>query len=415
MSNFNSLIYQYDRKFLTFINHICLHLNKSNRKFYIDICYGIVKSNSLVLSKIAFCLDEDVLLKKSVERLSKHLKEEIDDITMLSFHKYSLSLMNNDLKVFCVDDSDITKPYGKEFEALGKVKDASSINGEIKNGYKVSSIIGLSKTYKHPLPFYGEIYSSKVKGYKSDNTYTIKGLDIVTSYLKEYEAIFVFDRGYDDNKFIDYFKNKHQYFVIRLKNQRKVIDNKKKIKINEYAKSIKGRYRISITYKSKKQTAKIGYKKIKLNGLKEEYTIIVSYLNNNEEPMILLTNKEVNDRDSALSILYNYSSRWKIEEFFRFKKEELDFEDFRVRSLNSINHIAFCLDLDTTFLTSIIEKHDDFYLKVMSYSKALKANSYIKYYQLLSGINAILGHKEKGIRNKEEIRHRKTNKQLQLF
>ena len=83
------------------------------------------------------------------------------------------------------------------------------------------------------------------------------------------------------------------------------------------------------------------------------------------------------------------------------QKRRINFEDFRVRSLNSINHIAFCLDIVVTFLTSLIEKNDEFYLKVMSHSRALKSYSYIKYYQLLSGINVILGHKEMGIRNKE--------------
>ena len=52
----------------------------------------------------------------------------------------------------------------------------------------------------------------------------------------------------------------------------------------------------------------------------------------------------------------------------------------------------------------------------MKYSKNLKDDkSYIKFYQLISGIITILGHKEKGIKNKEKIEHRKKEKQLSLF
>ena len=35
--------------------------------------------------------------------------------------------MPTDLKLFIVDDTDVTKLYGKRFESLGRVKDGSAI------------------------------------------------------------------------------------------------------------------------------------------------------------------------------------------------------------------------------------------------------------------------------------------------
>lgn len=135
-----------------------------------------------------------------------------------------------------------------------------------------------------------------------------------------------------------------------------------------------------------------------------------------KEPIMLLTNKQISSKEDVIAIVRYYCSRWKIEEYFRFKKVEFEFEDFRVRSLNSINHLTLCLDLAIIYLTILIENKSDLYFKLIELSKNLKdEKSYLKYYQLISGIITLLGHKEMGIKNKEKIEKRNTTKQLTLF
>lgn len=108
-------------------------------------------------------------------------------------------MMNkNGLKVFSVDDTDVVKIYGKCFESIGKVKDGSSINGRIEKGYRVSYITALTGISKHPMPIYDVFHSETQPGFKSINIYTFNGLEFVCSRLKEYEPVFVFDRGYND-------------------------------------------------------------------------------------------------------------------------------------------------------------------------------------------------------------------------
>ena len=54
---------------------------------------------------------------------------------------------------------------------------------------------------------------------------------------------------------------------------------------------------------------------------------------------MLLTNKKIESKNDVIQIVMYYTSRWKIEEHFRFKKYEFGFENFRVRKFNSIkNH-----------------------------------------------------------------------------
>ena len=52
-----------------------------------------------------------------------------------------------------------------------------------------------------------------------------------------------------------------------------------------------------------------------------------------ETPMMLATNKGIKSKEDAIGIVRNYMSRWRIEEYFRFKKQQFGFEGFRVRSL----------------------------------------------------------------------------------
>ncbi len=55
MSNYSKLIDEFDRYLLYYIDKIITSLPKSNQKFYIDIKYGILKSKSIIFSKILFC------------------------------------------------------------------------------------------------------------------------------------------------------------------------------------------------------------------------------------------------------------------------------------------------------------------------------------------------------------------------
>jgi len=53
-------------------------------------------------------------------------------------------------------------------------------------------------------------------------------------------------------------------------------------------------------------------------------------------PLMLITDLKSEDRRLAVAVTKVYLMRWRIEEFYRFKKQQLDFGGFSVRSLNSI-------------------------------------------------------------------------------
>lgn len=155
--------------------------------------------------------------------------------------------------------------------------------------------------------------------------------------------------------------------------------------------------------------------KCKLREYKEYVWVVISYMDNNPDPLILITNKPLTTKDDITQMVYRYSSRWRIEEYFRFKKTELGFENFRVKTLDSINNLTFALDIAIMLLAIIIDEDSEYlYKSLKRYEKSIKENVSIEFYRILSSINTILGMNKNGVKNYKPIRDTKP-KQLSLF
>ena len=84
--------------------------------------YGILASKSCLLTDIVDRLDEPSKKVNSVERLTRHLNNGIPRQALISY----LSTIRKwvpDKPVIHIDDSDVVKPKGRCFEALGLVRD----------------------------------------------------------------------------------------------------------------------------------------------------------------------------------------------------------------------------------------------------------------------------------------------------
>ena len=68
--------------------------------------------------------------------------------------------------------------------------------------------------------------------------------------------------------------------------------------------------------------------------------------------MMLATNKEIRSKDDVIRIARAYFSRWRIEEYFRCKKQTYQFENFRVRKLEAINALNFYITLAMAFFSA---------------------------------------------------------------
>lgn len=66
--------------------------------------------------------------------------------------------------------------------------------------------------------------------------------------------------------------------------------------------------------------------------------------------MMLATNKELFSKEDVIQIARIYFSRWRIKEYFRCKKQEFQFENFRTRKLVAINALNFFITAAMAFL-----------------------------------------------------------------
>jgi len=178
MTNFTSNTYTLKRNILTFTNKISKHLTKPDRKFSADITYGILASGSCLLTDVVDRLHEDSKKINIVDRLSRHLEKGIPTEAAASYLQLLKKWAPSE-PVIHIDDSDVVKPDGYKFEALGIVRDgseSSSTKNVYKKGYHVTEACVLT-TSNHPVSIYSRIHSSSEKNYKSANTITFDAME----------------------------------------------------------------------------------------------------------------------------------------------------------------------------------------------------------------------------------------------
>jgi hypothetical protein len=124
-----------------------------------------------------------------------------------------------------------------------------------------------------------------------------------------------------------------------------------------------------------------------------------------KEPMLLLTNLKSEDKRLADTITKVYLMRWRIEEYFRFKKQQYAFEGFRVRSLNAIRTLHRIVTLLAGLIGMLSEKRDEsiFVMQLIAVSQRIyrpkpeKAKRKFLHYAIGDGIFAVLRRCSVGI------------------
>lgn len=398
MTNFTSSTYQMKREILTFSKKISRHLSKPNKKFTADMIYGMLAARSCLLTDIVDQLHETSKKVNSVERLTKHLSKGTSPDALNSY----LSLVRRSAPkepVIHIDDSDVVKPDGRKFQALGIVRDGSKSSSKksvYQKGYHVTEACVLT-TNNHPVSIFSELHSSSEKSFTSINSVTFAAMERGVSLFGK--ATFAMDRGYDDNKMFLKLDELGQDYVIRVKSNRKLLLHKKWMAASELCRRRKGKIKMKLFYKGKEHEAYLSHVKVQITASKKQVYLVLVY-GITEHPMMLVTNKEIKSKDDVTNIALTYFSRWRIEEYFRCKKQVFQFEHFRVRKLTAINALNFYITLCMAFLAHISMKSETNALKIAIIQKAdpLKENVHFRYYRLAKGISGILSYAKEGVR-----------------
>ena len=398
MVNFTSNTYQMKREILSFSNKISKNLPKPEKKFMADMNYGILASSSCLLTDIVDQLHEPSRKINIVDRLSKHLAKGTSEDVLRSYLA-QVKKWCPEHPVVHIDDSDVVKPDGYKFESLGWVRDGSESTATkniYKKGYHVTEATVLTNS-NHPVSVFSEIHSSEEKNFTSINTVTFSAMDRAAALFGK--ATFVMDRGYDDNKMFLKLDSLHQDYVIRLTAKRKLLYHNKWVFATELRNRRKGKVKLPLFYKGKKHNAYLSHVKVQITASRKDIYLVLVY-GITEHPMMLATNKEIKSKDDVIKIAKLYFCRWKIEEYFRCKKQMFQFENFRVRKLKAINALNFHITLCMAFLNQISLKSETNTLKVAIIQTAdpVKGKIAFCYYRLAKGISGILSYAKEGIR-----------------
>ena len=375
--------------------------------------YGISASKDIKISEIARQLHESIKLDNVIERLCLHL-ESFDDIakTNENYYKY-IRTMIPDYPIGVFDDSDIVKVYGKKFEDLDLIRDASDPKESYKPRYYMCNAVVLTKNMKQPVPVYSKIYSTKSKDFVSANTETYKSIDAFRECVKR-KSLLVFDRGYDDSKLFDYVISGGDDLLVRLKKNRIFLFKGKKKKIEESYDSHKGKIKMNLTFQNEQKEVYLSYTRATLPKDSKEYSLIYVYGLSEKEKFILLTNKKIKEANDAIKLVRIYIDRWRIETFHRSIKNEYNYEDMRVRSLKAINNLAYIFNLVIGHIISLIEDRDNKLLstKIVEESKSLRQTVGVWITQFAKGINTILKRAVVGIKEFFKESKRKMNNEV---
>lgn len=322
MINYNRLGYEIKRDLANFSEKISNGLKRPQSKFLLQMIYGILAGNKLHLSEIARSLNENITLKKTIDRLSRNLsafKEK--ETVMKNYISKVKKQINEENAVIIIDNSDITKPCSPKMEAISDVHDGST--GEIRKGYFTVETAVLSQNGK-----------------------TQNIMDVAGNYKGNYRMD---------------FKDKH----------------------------------------GKKIECKISYIPVQLCEFPNKTLVLVAVYGFGAQPMLLLTNLDLSEKKKMCMIATKvYLMRWRIEEYFKFKKQQFELEDLRVMSLQSIRNLNLFATLVTGYIGIMSCEKDDtiFMLELKECSKHIFDVPKFIFYGLGYAIERVLARTHSGIK-----------------
>jgi hypothetical protein len=422
MNNYTTNTYEIKRFFKNNLHIFCDNnqFNFRQRKTLYDFSYGIAKSKSLMLSEIARALNEDVLINSTITRLDRNINDSNLTVDLFSRGYVNIvkSLLNEDNNItIIVDDSDITKKHSYKLEDLDYVRDGSANGNKWEKGYWLTQMVAITAK-KQPVTIASKIYSTKTKGFKSKNDVLHEMIKKVVEIYGE-KITFVFDRGFDDLKLFSLLNDLGVSFIVRVKDNRKFKYQSKTVNSLRLKEMCKGKVSCEFNSSDEVIPLKLSHLKVRLpsNVKIDTKTVVVKGFGKN--PMVLLTNQQIKRKDDVLNVLWNYIKRWKIEEMFRFHKEEFGLENIRVRTIDAMEKLINILHLLSTIYVKIKENDRSLLLnKILKRAKVLtkkndkKVSFYL--YRIAKGIAEILSKSHTSLDGLLTRYRREKYKQLKL-
>jgi hypothetical protein len=374
-------------------------LSRPEYKFLRDLVFGILQSQSALLSEITRAIAEPENERTVYDRLDINLGRY--DLSYAYRRAQSTILSRIDEKyLFIFDPSEIVKPFAEKMEGLSRVRDASEKvrytytktgkKVEIKNlkpGYPLRVAIAMSPS-GDILPIELAIYSYASEFFVSQNDETLQAMENLI-HKTNFLPTLILDREFDSYSIIRHLCQLRQKFVIRITKKRKfrVPGEPRKLKGGTYSREeMAGKYAFLsskewITYgrNGKIKTHLFEFKAAYVELLSESkgsdtlrdagdtqaLTLIqVRIKKETGTPVLyLLASTRPRTTQELSHIARSYLARWNVEEYIRFIKQHFAIEGFLVRDLGRMKNLISATYIATVIIHLLTDRRSNFGFK----------------------------------------------------
>lgn len=370
--------------------------SKPQAHFVEQMIFGIQAAQDVKLSNIGRALGESIALKKTEERLSRHLAAEgmgqkVNEVVA----RDAAARVRTDTLIV-IDPTDIRKTYAEKMPYLATVRDGST--GELVPGYWSCLALACEPDRRRVIPLHLRLWSADAPDFVSENHQLLEVIDTVRA-ATEGRGIYVIDRGGDRMKLFNPFLGREMRFIVRLVGDRGLIFLGQCRDAIEVARGCSMRYAETVIREEGGQERhyhlEYGFRKVRLPGREEPLALVV-VRGFGEEPLMLLTNVEVKpSRTSMWFVVQGYLSRWMVEETIRFIKQSYHLEDIRVLDYKRLKNLI-TLTLAAAYFAAVW-LGEKLRLAVLCRRVAKLAKRFFgipefHYYALADGIRTILSH-----------------------
>ena len=408
--NFSHLANKLRNKITKFSGILSQDLDKTAQRFVRETVYGIMASQSVMLTEIGRQLESTVPLKKIEERFSRQLiKSRIWD----RLHQRILSLASSRVKdrtLLILDLSDLKKKYAEKMECLALVRDGSE-GGEIVDGYWTNQVVASDVDSNEITPLYMSLYSQNSPDFTSENDEILKAIDQVGTAIQN-RGIWVIDRGGDrDALYAPLLRNKRD-FIIRMVGTRDLIHEEEKVRSLWLAYGSRLPYEKSIVKiikgKEVQFNLRFGFVPVQLPEMETPLNMVV-IKGFSTKPMMLLTTLEIGSGKSDIwFIIQAYLKRWGVEETIRFIKQTYDLENIRVLRYARLQNMIALLLAVFYFVAVILDQSQKLTIMaghVLKSAKRVFGIPDFKYYALGDGLSNIFSRFPGQLHKQTQIRY----------
>lgn len=328
---------------------------RPERRFIEQMVLGLLKGGKVQLNSIAQNLQDSVSLKKSTERLGKHLGacdmwQRVSEST-LDTQSYYL----RQCKYMIIDLSDIQKRYAEKMSGLALVWDGSE--QKQGQGYWLCNVTGVNESGDTIVPAYSELYSLKEES-SSENKKVLSAIAAISKVVGN-DKIWVDDRGGDRQNIMLPLLKEQRQFIIRQVGNRDLIYKDERLPLKEISRKVKLTESFKATKIKKNKRVEESYKcgatKVRLPGSKKHLWLVVLKEKNKGYCWLLCHLNCATKKEAMRTAFVGYGHRWKIEEVHRQIKGDYDLEGICLQRYDALKNMNALLWAAVSFLYTRLE------------------------------------------------------------